>query len=316
MSAIRTLTPNPALDLSARTAKVEPTHKLRCSDLQRHAGGGGINVARMLHRLGVDVRAHYLAGGVAGAQLTALLAQEGVPAQCQPIAGETRENLSVLDKASGQEFRFVMPGPQLTQQEWQTCLSAMASLHPAPQWLVASGSLPPGAPDDFYARLARQAQNAGVALALDTSGAALAHAMDAGVALVKPSLGELRSLTGLPLAERHEAIAAATALVQRGAAHMVALSLGAEGAVLATAHGVWQAPAVPVTAAQGTTGAGDCFLGGLLAALVRGKTPPEALRWATAAGAASLLASGTALASAADVGKLLDQVMVSPVAAI
>lgn len=287
MSAIRTLTPNPALDLSARTAKVEPTHKLRCSDLQRHAGGGGINVARMLRRLGVDVRAHYLAGGVAGAQLTALLAQEGVPAQCQPIAGETRENLSVLDKASGQEFRFVMPGPQLAQQEWQTCLSAMASLHPAPQWLVASGSLPPGAPDDFYARLARQAQNAGVALALDTSGAALAHAMDAGVALV-----------------------------QRGAAHMVALSLGAEGAVLATAHGVWQAPAVPVTAAQGTTGAGDCFLGGLLAALVRGKTPPEALRWATAAGAASLLASGTALASAADVGKLLDQVMVSPVAAI
>ena len=113
MSAIRTLTPNPALDLSARTAKVEPTHKLRCSDLQRHAGGGGINVARMLHRLGVDVRAHYLAGGVAGAQLTALLAQEGVPAQCQPIAGETRENLSVLDKASGQEKGAVfMPAEQ------------------------------------------------------------------------------------------------------------------------------------------------------------------------------------------------------------
>jgi 6-phosphofructokinase 2 len=315
VSVVRTLTPNPALDLSARTAKVVPTHKLRCSDLQRHAGGGGINVARMLGRLGIDVQAHYLAGGVAGVQLAELLAQEGVCAHLQPISGETRENLSILDEASEQEFRFVMPGPLLTQQEWQACLTTMANLHPAPQWLVASGSLPPGAPDDFYARLARQAQIAGVALALDTSGAALAHALDVGVALVKPSLGELRSLTSLPLTEHHEAIAAAMALVQRGAAQMVALSLGAQGAVLATPNGAWQAPAVPVTTAQGTTGAGDCFLGALLAALVQEKAPPEALRWGMAAGAASLLASGTALASAADVHKLLDQVQVSPVAA-
>ena len=315
MSPILTLTPNPALDLSVRAARVVPDRKLRCRDVVRHAGGGGINVARMLHRLGVAVHAHYLAGGVAGAQLAGLLAQEGVPAYCQSVAGETRENLAVLDEASGQEFRFIMPGPQLAKGEWQASLSAVAAMRPTPKWLVASGSLPPGVPEDFYTRLARQAQAAGIALALDTSGPALAHAVEAGVALMKPSLGELRALTGMPLTERHEAIAAAQALVQRGAATMVALSLGEDGAVLATPHGTWQARAVAVTAAQGTTGAGDCFLAALLAALVQGKAPPEALRLAIAAGSASLLAAGTELASAADTLRLMEYVTVSPTTA-
>ncbi|MGP1682258.1 MAG: 1-phosphofructokinase family hexose kinase [Giesbergeria sp.] len=311
MTPIATLTPNPALDISARTAQVVHTHKLRCSGVLRHAGGGGVNVARMLHRLGVAVQAHYLAGGVAGGQLAELLTQEGVPAYCQHIDGETRENLSVLDETSEQEFRFVMPGPQVQEPEWLGCLTAMAALRPAPKWLVASGSLPPGVPQNFYARLAHQARSAGVALALDTSGNALAQALDAGVALVKPSLSELRSVTGAPLTEQHEAIAAAQALVQRDAAQMVALSLGSGGAVLATREGVWIGPAVPVTAAQGATGAGDCFLAALLAALAQGKTPADALRWGLAAGSASLLATGTGLASSADVEQLIPLTKVS-----
>lgn len=314
MPTVLTLTPNPALDLSVRTAQVQAAHKLRCHSVLRHPGGGGINVARMLHRLGIEVQAHCLTGGVAGGQLAALLAQEGVRTRCQAIAGETRENLAVLDDSNGQEFRFVMPGPQIEAQEWQACLDAVQSLDPAPRWLVASGSLPPGVPDDFYARLARWAQGCGIALALDSSGPALAEAMEAGVALVKPSLRELRALTGAALSERHEAIAAAAALVQRGAAQTVALSLGGEGAVLVTARGVWQAPAIPVSAAQGTTGAGDCFLAALLAAMVRGDPPAQALRWGVAAGTASLLAPGTALAEPRQVLRLLDQVQVTALA--
>ena len=106
MPRILTLTMNPALDVSTATASVEPTHKLRCAAPVMHPGGGGINVARVLHRLGGDTLALYPSGGPTGAQLTGLLQAEGVPSQALPIAGDTRESFSVHDDRSGQEYRF------------------------------------------------------------------------------------------------------------------------------------------------------------------------------------------------------------------
>lgn len=309
MAALATLTLNPALDLSTRTERVAPVHKLRCSPALRFAGGGGINVARVLHRLGADVQAWALAGGAAGAQLGDLLQADGVPTVLLPVAGATRENFSVVESLTGQEFRFVLPGPTLQAAEWQGCLAAMAALHPAPRWLVASGSLPPGVPDDFYAQLAHSLAPRGVHLAIDTSGPPLQAALAAGpVALVKPSLRELRELVQQPLELPGQWCAAAQALVHRGAAHTVAVSLGEQGALLATRDGVWQAPAVNVPANSGTTGAGDCFMAALVWALDRGDAPPEALRWGVAAGAAALLHPGTTLAQAQDIERLAQQV--------
>lgn len=313
MTTFLTLTLNPALDLSTHTERVAHTHKLRCGTALHYPGGGGINVARVLHRLGASVQAWYLAGGPAGAQLQSLLVAEGLEAHCQPIAGDTRENLSVVETCSGHEYRFVLPGPTLQAHEWQACLdqvTAQAAQTTPPPWLVASGSLPPGVPTDFYARLARIAHHQGQRFAIDSSGPALAAALQEGVQLVKPSLSELRELTHAPLPEPAQWRAAAQALVQRGQAGMVALSCGDQGAVLATPTGTWQALALPVVAAAGTTGAGDCFLAGLLAALERGETPPDALCWASAAGAAALLAPGTALAQASEVQRLRAQVVV------
>ncbi len=302
-----TITPNPALDLATTTARVEPTHKLRCGSLQRYPGGGGINVARVLHRLGHAVQAWHLSGGLAGAQLAERLAAEGVPERCLPIAGETRENLSVVEQGTGQEYRFVMPGPHLATAEWQACLDAVAQQATPARWIVASGSLPPGVPDDFYARLARIARQQGSRMVLDSSGPALAAALEEGVYLVKPSLREMRELTGLPLANAPQWQAAVQNLVHQHKAQVVALSVGAQGAVLATSGGVWQAPALPVQATTGTTGAGDCFLAVLLSALERGESAPTALRWGLAGGAAALLAPGTSLASALDVRRLLER---------
>ena len=302
-----TITPNPALDLATTTARVEPTHKLRCGSLQRYPGGGGINVARVLHRLGHAVQAWHLSGGLAGAQLAQRLAAEGVPERCLPIAGETRENLSVVEQGTGQEYRFVMPGPHLATAEWQACLDAVAQQATPARWIVASGSLPPGVPDDFYARLARIARQQGSRMVLDSSGPALAAALEEGVYLVKPSLREMRELTGLPLANAPQWQAAVQNLVHQHKAQVVALSVGAQGAVLATSGGVWQAPALPVQATTGTTGAGDCFLAVLLSALERGESAPTALRWGLAGGAAALLAPGTSLASALDVRRLLER---------
>lgn len=308
MPALITLTLNPALDLATTTDHVAPTHKLRCGPVQRFAGGGGINVARVLHRLGADVCAWALAGGAAGTQVRQLLAAEGVPTLLQPISGDTRENFSVVETTTSQEFRFVLPGPTLQPAEWQACLDALATHTPPPRWLIASGSLPPGTPDDFYAQLARAASGRGVRVAVDTSGPPLAAALQAGVALVKPSLRELRDVMQQPLEHAADWCTAAQSLVHSGAADIVALSVGEQGAVLATHEGVWQAPALNVPATTGTTGAGDCFLATLVWALDRGDAPAEALRWGVAAGAAALLHPGTTLAQADDVRRLVRSV--------
>jgi 6-phosphofructokinase 2 len=305
MTSILTLTLNPALDLATTTAQVEPTHKLRCSPMLRHPGGGGINVARVLHRLGADVQAWHLAGGPTGQHMQQLLANEGVSAQAVPIADTTRENFSVVETGTGHEFRFVLPGPTVQAHEWQACLDQFARLQPGPRWLIASGSLPPGVPDDFYARLVAPVRAWGTRIVLDSSGPALAAALQAGVHLVKPSLRELRELTGQPLENAAQWCAAAQALVHAGQAEMVALSVGEQGAVLATREGVWQAPALQVSASTGTTGAGDCFLAALVWALESGEPAPQALRWGIAAGAAALLAPGTTLAQKADIERLL-----------
>lgn len=308
MPALITLTLNPALDLATTTDHVAPTHKLRCGPVQRFAGGGGINVARVLHRLGADVCAWALAGGAVGTQVRQLLAAEGVPTLLQPISGDTRENFSVVETTTSQEFRFVLPGPTLQPAEWQACLDALATHTPPPRWLIASGSLPPGTPDDFYAQLARAASGRGVRVAVDTSGPPLAAALQAGVALVKPSLRELRDVMQQPLEHAADWCTAAQSLVHSGAADIVALSVGEQGAVLATREGVWQAPALNVPATSGTTGAGDCFLATLVWALDRGDAPAEALRWGVAAGAAALLHPGTTLAQADDVRRLVRSV--------
>ena len=305
MPALITLTLNPALDLATTTDHVAPTHKLRCGPVQRFAGGGGINVARVLHRLGADVCAWALAGGAAGTQVRQLLAAEGVPTLLQPVSGDTRENFSVVETTTSQEFRFVLPGPTLQPAEWQACLDALTAQQPPPHWLVASGSLPPGTPDDFYAQLARALSAHGVRVVIDTSGPPLAAALQAGVALVKPSLRELRDVMQQPLEHAADWCTAAQSLVHSGAAEIVALSVGEQGAVLATREGVWQAPALNVPATTGTTGAGDCFLAALVWALDRGDAPAEALRWGVAAGAAALLHPGTTLAQADDVRRLV-----------
>jgi 6-phosphofructokinase 2 len=307
MTDILTLTMNPALDVATSTATVTDTHKLRCSAPLRFPGGGGINVARLVHRLGADCVALYPAGGAQGQQLRQLLAQEQVRSSCIEIAGETRESFSVTETSSGREFRFVLPGPTLAPQEWQACLDHFAVLDTPPRYLVASGSLPPGVPTDFYARLVRLARARGTQVVLDSSGPALAEALQEGVYLVKPSLRELRELTGRPLTDEAQWRDAAQQLVASGQAQVVALSLGEQGALLVAAEKTWRAPALAQQVLS-ATGAGDSFVGAMVWALSRQAGLAEAFRYGVAAGSAALLSAGTGLCSKADVERLYAEV--------
>jgi 6-phosphofructokinase 2 len=304
---ILTVTLNPSIDVSSATHTVTAEHKLRCTDVRRDAGGGAINVARVLKRLGADCQALYPVGGVLGQMLRRLLDEGGVASIALEIEAETRESFTVLERASGREFRFVLSGPQLAQAEWQACLDRVAAIAERFAYVVASGSLPPGVPEDFYARLARIARERGSRMVLDASGQALAAALDEGVYLVKPNLRELRELTGRPLEAEEEWAAAATGLITAGRAQIVALSLGHRGALLAAQGARLRAPAMPVKIA-GTVGAGDSFLAAMVWRLASGGNLEEAFRYGVAGGTAALLAPGTSLAHKDDIERLAGSV--------
>ncbi len=307
MRDILTITMNPAVDTTTSTATIAPTHKLRCAASQRHPGGGGINVARVVHRLGGDCAALFPVGGSSGEVLKRLLDEESITRLCVPISGETRESFSVKESSTGLEYRFVLPGPDMAPAEWQACLDLVAGLQPAPRYLVASGSLPPGVPSDFYARMAKLARAKGAQLVLDTSGPALAAALEEGVFLVKPSLRELRELVGHPLETQAQWLEAAQDLVNRGKTQIVVLSMGEGGAWLVTASDACFAPALPVQVVS-AIGAGDSFVGGMVWALWRGLTVRDSFRYGVAAASAAVLSVGTGLCSQADVIRLHDDV--------
>lgn len=303
MTDILTVTMNPCVDVSTSTAKVEPEHKLRCEAPRREPGGGGINVARVAHRLGASCAALFPVGGASGDRLLSLLADEQVPAMVVPIAGDTRESLHVRDRSASEDYRFVMPGPELAAHEWQACLQRLRDLAVAPPYLVLSGSLPPGVPVDFYARVVDLMHERGSRLVLDASGPALAAALQAGVYLVKPSLRELRELSGQTLENEAQWRAAAKQLVDSGRAEVVALSLGKQGALMVSRQEALFAPALPVLVST-TVGAGDSFVGGMVQALAAGAVLREAFGRGVAAASAALLGSGTGLCQATDVERL------------
>jgi 6-phosphofructokinase 2 len=314
-SPVICLTLNPSVDVSTHTAQVVPADKLRCGPAQREPGGGGLNVARVIHRLGGACRALYPCGGASGAWIDAHLRGLGLPAHSWPIAGETRESFTVQAQDTGDEYRFVLPGPRLSPPEWHACLDAIDAVEPAsgPAFVVASGSLPPGVPLDFYARVVERVRLRQGRVVLDSSGAALREGLRAGVFMVKPNLLELSELMGRSLDTPAQWLSAARRLIDNGQAEVVALSLGARGALLVTVDQAWNAPALPITVSS-SVGAGDSFVGAMVWALHHGQPLHEAFGWAMAGGSAALITPGTGLCRVDDVHRLRPLVQVVPMA--
>lgn len=309
MTPILTLTPNPSIDVSTSVERIVPNDKLRCSTARRDPGGGGINVARVVRRLGSEVTAIYPRGGETGRLLSRLVEREGVASVYSEIAEETREDFSVHEETTGKQFRFVLPGPALTEPEWRACLDTLAAQADRPAFVVASGSLPPGVPPDFYARACRTAKSWNAKFVLDTSGPALVVALTEGVYLIKPNLRELSEVVGRRLDDEPAAIRACVGLVKSCQAEVVALTLGHRGALLVDRDRVLRADALPI-APLSSVGAGDSFLGAMVWSLAEGSDLEQAFRLGIAAGSSAVLNPGTELAHPDDTRRLAADVVV------
>ncbi len=303
---IVTLTMNPALDMTTNTDVVGHTDKVRCDETRYDAGGGGINVARFAHVLGAPVIAIYPAGGPTGALVTDLVSQAGVPVQRVVIGAATRESFSVNERTTGNQYRFVLPGPQLTFAEQVQCLEKLRTTAASAEFVVASGSLPPGVPADFYQRVADICRELGARLVLDTSGGGLRH-VKSGVFLLKPSVRELRECVGRPLETEADQLAAAHELVDRGVAQAVVVSLGSQGALLATSDQSQRFSAIPVHAVSGV-GAGDAMVAAITVGLNHAWPLGKSVRFGIAAATAKLLTPGTSDCSRADVERFFAMV--------
>jgi len=307
-----TVTLNPALDVSARVARVLPGPKLRTGPAHAEPGGGGVNVARVVAELGGQAVALACLAGPTGARLAALLdAVPGLVLHPLPAPGETRQSLSVTEGETGAQYRFVLPGPEFDPAAAAPLLAAIAAQVPADSVVVLSGSQPPGLPDDLPQRLGR-ALPAGARLIVDCSGPPLERLIDAPDPAARPAVlridaaeaeGQARRLGLSPPGTAAGSAALAGSWVARGVAGAVILARGAEGSVLVTPGGAWHCvpPPVPVVS---KVGAGDSFVAALALALARGQGLEAALVQGTAAAAAAVTTPGTALCRAADVARL------------
>ena len=303
MDRIFTLTLSPSLDSATLTAQLYPEGKLRCSVPVFEPGGGGINVARAITHLGGKATAIFPAGGATGEHLVSLLADEQVAVETVNAHDWTRQNLHVHVESTHEQFRFVMPGATLSEDEFRPWEEKVLAIDPG-AWLVISGSLPPGVKTEKLTQLIRAAQQHGLRCIVDSSGDALGAALALGnIELVKPNQKELSALVGRDLSQPDDVRTAAMELITQGKAHRVVVSLGPQGALAVDAIGAVQVVPPPMKS-QSTVGAGDSMVGAMTLKLAQGASLLEMTRYGVAAGSAATINHGTRLCSLDDTQKI------------
>ncbi len=298
MASILCVALNPSIDLANEAARVVPTKKVRTRNQRQNIGGGGVNVARVLAEMGDRCELLVLAGGATGQVFLDAVRKLPVHLHAITTAAATRIAFMVKDMETGDEYRFVPEGPLVRPDEYQQVHRYLSQ----GKWdyVVLSGSLPRGIPDDGYAQLTELLAARDTRIILDTSGPALKEALRiGGLFMIKPSLDELEGIVGQGLTEE-TAVVKARELITRGAVRYVCVSLGREGAMLVSADQFLKLPSLPVKVGS-TVGAGDSFVGGMLWGLIHDYPVEEAFKLGVSAGAATVMSEGTDLCRREDV---------------
>jgi len=282
---------------------------MKCTPPKLEPGGGGVNVARAVKKLGGQAIAIFPSGGYTGRYFDHLLEKENIPVVIIEAANETRENIIVFDESTGNQYRFGIPGTELHESEWKQCLKAIAESDNV-EFIVASGSLPPGVPLNIYAQIARIAKSKNAKLIVDTSGEALKHAADEGVYLLKPNLAELATLTGIKDISIHNVESIARKFIVTKNCSIIVVSLGEMGALLVTKDEMHRV-IPPVVTRKSTVGAGDSMVAGIVFSLTAGMSLKEALQFGVACGTAATMNSGTELCNAKDAEELFKRIKIN-----
>lgn len=305
---IITVTPNPALDRTLTVPAIVYDEMVRATESRLDLDGKGVNVSKALRALGAETLIMGFAGGAAGEQLARGLAAMGLATDFTPVAGETRTNTIIIDAAARRYVKANEPGPALQPAELAALYEQVGARARAGDTWIMSGSLPPGAPVGLYAQLVELVQSHGARALLDASGEPLRLGCAARPFLVKPNADEAAELIGAPVEGDAGVLRAVEWFLSQGV-ELVALSLGAEGLMLAARSSVIRArpPRVEVL---NPVGAGDALLAGVAWGIERGLALPELARWGVASGTAAALGIGTGGASRAEVEALYGQVQV------
>lgn len=316
---IVTVTLNPCVDLLLFLDGLKPNDTNRVSRSEEDAGGKGVNVARVARELGAEALATGFLGGGPGAHVAKVLSLQSVQQRFVECQGDTRLNVSVEAGDGLPPTTFNQKGPLISDGEWEELLSVCREVFPGAAWVCLGGSLPPGVPVEAWRILGDIARQAGCRVCLDADGPSMVEGLKTGPDFIKPNLREAERLLDRPLSGVAEAAGAARELLDQlrglGSAHpRVILSMGADGAVLATPEGTWLANPAPVTTVS-TIGSGDSMIGGYLAGLLAGQNDLESLALGAAAGAATASTDGTQIARAPLVRHLLPLVVIEAVGA-
>ncbi|MDG5816744.1 1-phosphofructokinase family hexose kinase [Chitinispirillales bacterium ANBcel5] len=306
MSRVVTVTVNPTVDVHFEIEQIVPERKLRSTIPVRHPGGGGINVSRVLSRLGKVSHALFTRGGELGQMISRMLKEENIRYLPMDIAGLTREDYMVKERATGNMLRFNLPGPDMSDDEIEQTFTTIVNYVEQGDYLVLSGSLPPKMPEDFYFEIVQSVSQKGVRCIVDTSGAPLKKVVESNVFLLKPNLKELTEIYGRNIYREEEQLLAAKSLVDKGMIENVVLSLGADGALLVNkdTHIRSQSPKVEVVS---RVGAGDSMTAGIVYGLSEGYNIENAIKYGIAAGAATVMTPGTELCRGEDIEHILGQ---------
>ena len=300
---VLTITFNPAVDKSSTVENIQPEKKLRCSKPVYEAGGGGINVSRGLERLGISSVALYPAGGRTGELLQDLLNKENIDSLAVPVVAETRENFIVVDTSNNNQYRYGMPGDAITPKEADALHEAIFGIDPLPEIAVISGSLPEGLSTAFLIKLVKELKAKNVKIIADTSGDALTAILKEGVYLVKPNIGELSKFIGKEELDNESADEAAKELINKGAAEIVAVSMGPQGAYVVSKDECVHVNA-PSVKKLSTVGAGDSMVAGMTSIIAKGGSIIEMARMGVACGTAATMSKGTGLFTKQNAEKL------------
>lgn len=308
MQEILTVTLNPALDLSTYADNIRPGPKLRCDAPVTDAGGGGLNVSRAIAYLGGTSRALAAIGGAVGLKLASILQHEGIELVPFHIDSETRQSLSVTDRENGDQYRFVLPGPDWSATRVKEVHELICAALSGPSIVVVSGSNPPGVPPSFLADLKGRFSAKDVRLVADVSGETLQALVDGpcGLFMLRMDAAESVTLAGKPLPKISDTAKFAGELVSAGVAELVVIARGAEGSVMVYGQGAYHC-CCKVDEVRSKVGAGDSFVAGMVLALAQGGDMPTALKHGVAAASATVLTEATELCKPDDVLRLLDQ---------